>query len=145
MKVKYGVATVVVGALALTACGEPKEVSGLRDDVRQTKAVKAVPELSHKVTKTRTKYKTVCTSYKKGVCKSKSKVPDGTEKYTEKVIDRHYKPGKAKQYCVELDNVNGDKDRDDVWFNVSHATYLKHLFKDEGMKIEKMPYNHEGC
>ncbi len=145
MKARTVVAGVAVLGIALTACGEPQEVSGLRDDVKTTKAVKAVPELSHKVTKVRDKYKTVCTSYKKGVCKSSRKVKDGTETYTEKVIDRHYKPGKAKQYCIELDNVNGNTDNDDVWYNVSSTTYYKYSVKPEGAEISKMKYNHEGC
>lgn len=145
MKARIAVVGVSVLGMALAACGEPQEVSGLRDDVKTTKAVKAVPELSHKVTKTRTKYKSVCTSWKKGVCKSTTKVPNGTETYTEKVIDRHYKPGKPKQYCVELDDVNGDKGNDDVWFNVSSSAYYSAAGKNEGAQISKMKYNHEGC
>lgn len=146
MKARTVVAGVAILGISLTACGEPKEVTGLRDDVKKVKAVKSVPELSHKVTKTRTKYKEVCTSWKKGVCKSKSKVANGTESYQEKVIDRRYKPGKSAKYCVELDHVkDGDDYRDDVWFNVSSSEYYSAAGKDEGTEISKMKYNHEGC
>lgn len=145
-KSMVSIAGVAVLGLALTACGEPKEVSGLRDDVRYIKAVKSVPEKSHTVTATRTKYKKVCTSWKRGVCKSSTRIADGTENYDKKIVDRAYKPGKSAVYCVELDHVkDGDSYRDDVWFNVNSSAYYSAAGKSEGAKISNMQYNHEGC
>lgn len=121
--------------LILSGCsGGDTKVRGLRDDLR---VIPAVREVSHTVTKTKTKK--VCTSYKKGKCTSWVTRPDGVK--TEKVIDRH---GRSAVYCVELDNVNGKPTRDDRWYTVDAGTYWKAHGKDEGDKI-KMHYLHEGC
>lgn len=125
----------IAGALVLTvaACGSDsdKPVSGTRDDVRKIAAVK---EKSHQEKKT----KRVCASKdKKGSCKSYKTVPDGWKK----VIDRHAKPAR---YCVELDNVNGDAGKDDVWYTVRQDDYTKALFKAEDAGLKFTPL-HEGC
>lgn len=145
-KSMVSIAGVAVLGLALTACGEPKEVSGLRDDVRYTKAVKAVPAVTHKESKQVAKYKTVCTRYVKGSCKSSTRVFDGYKNETKVIVDKPGKPGKSAVYCVELDHVkDGDSYRDDVWFNVDSAAYYSAFGKSEGASISKMKYNHEGC
>lgn len=125
----------IAGALMLTvaACGSsgPSEVSGSRDDVRKIAAVK---EKSHREKKT----KRVCASKNKsGSCKSYKTVPDGWKK----VIDRHARPAR---YCVELDNVNGDAGKDDVWYTVQQADYTKALFKAEDAGLKFTPL-HDGC
>lgn len=124
----------IAGALMLgvAACGSdgPSEVTGTRDDVRKVAAVK---EKSHQEKKT----KRVCTSRKNGSCKSYKTVPDGWKK----VIDRHAKPAR---YCVELDNVNGDAGKDDVWYTVRQDDYTKALFKAEDAGFKFTPL-HEGC
>ena len=140
MKARMVVVGTAVLGLALTACGEPKEVSGLFDETKYKAGTAAVKELSHMVTKTRNKT-TTCISRRNGVCKSWSTTTK-PETYTEKVIDRPYKPGKPAKYCVELDKVNG---KNDVWFNVSSTEYHKYSGLAEGAKVNKMTYNHEGC
>ncbi|QKY79565.1 hypothetical protein SEA_PHTOWN_82 [Streptomyces phage PHTowN] len=116
----------IAGALMLgvAACGSdgPSEVTGTRDDVRKVAAVK---EKSHQE---RTS-KRECTRRVNGSCKSYK-----TVKGWKKVVDR---AGKPARYCVELDDVNGDKGRDDEWFTVTHHDYTKALFKaeDEGLKF----------
>lgn len=125
----------IAGALMLTvaACGDdgPSEVSGTRDDVRKVAAVK---EVSHKEKKT----KRVCASKKKdGSCKSYKTVPDGWKK----VVD---KPGKPARWCVELDDVNGDAGKDDVWYTVRQDDYTKALFKAEDAGLKFTPLR-EGC
>lgn len=141
MKARTVVAGVAVLGIALTACGEPKEVTGLRDDVKMTKAVKAVAAQTHVVKGT--KQEKYCTSTKKGVCKSYGyrTVPDNKV-----VTDKPGTPGTPAKYCVELDHVkDGDSYRDDVWFNVNSSAYYSASGKNEGEKISKMQYNHEGC
>lgn len=141
MKVRSAVAGVAVLGLALTACGEPKEVSGVFDETKYKAGKPAVQEKSHMVTKTRNKTTTTCTRRVKGICKS-SVTTTKPETYTEKVIDRPYKPAKPAKYCVELDKVNGEND---VWFNVSMETWNSLADKAEGFKVKKMKYNHKGC
>lgn len=123
----------IAGALMLTlaACGDdgPSEVRGTRDDVRKIAAVK---EKSHKEqTSTRQ-----CTRKVNGKCKS-YKIVKGWKT----VIDRHAKPAR---YCVELDNVNGDAGKDDVWYTVGQADYTKALFKAEDAGLKFTPL-HSGC
>lgn len=121
MRIRNAAAIAVV-ALSVAACGGTSEVTGTRDDVKHKAAVK---EVSHKE-KTSTRK---CARRVDGKCKSYKTVTGW-----KKVVD---KPGKPAMYCVELDNVNGDKDRDDEWFTVTHHDYTKALFRaeDEGLKF----------
>jgi hypothetical protein len=127
----------VTGGVLIASCSSGSTtVDGRRDDVK-TKA--AVREVSHYETKAKTKR--VCVSRnKKGKCTSYVDRPDGTKRV--KVVD---KPGKPALYCVELDDVNGSKSDDDVWYTVTMSTYVKAAAKDEGDKIKNMSYNHSGC
>ncbi|QNR52025.1 hypothetical protein phiRKBJ001_83 [Streptomyces phage phiRKBJ001] len=126
-----GMALVPVAALALTACGAdgPSEVTGTRDDVRKVAAVK---EVSHRQQDT----KRVCTRRINGSCKSYR-----NDTVWRKVVDR---PGRPARYCVELDNVNGDVGRDDVWYTVHQHDYIKALFKAEDAGLKFTPIR-EGC
>lgn len=146
------IAGVAVLGLALTACGEPKEVSGLRDDVRYDKAVHRM------VTRQVADYQRQCSTKFKTVTKSSG---TGTNRrtWTESVpyqdcknvrIGSHPETKRelisAAKYCVELDHVkDGDSYHDDVWFNVDRAAYYSAAGKREGAKVSKMRYNHEGC
>lgn len=124
-------AIVPVVALSVAACGAdgPSEVSGTRDDVRHVAAVK---EKSHKEKKT----ERVCTRKVNGKCKSYR-----TDTIWKKVVDRAAKPAR---YCVELDNVNGNKDEDDVWYTVHQSDYTKALFKAEDAGLKFTPVR-AGC
>jgi len=128
-------ALISVAIVGAAACGSPnapaqKSVSGARDDVRSVAAVK---EVSHKVKKT----KRVCARKVAGKCKSYKDVPDGWKK----VVDTRAKPA---LYCVELDNVNGSAQDDDVWYTTSITTYLKAQALSEGDAIKFKPL-HGGC
>lgn len=147
------IATVAVGALLLTACGQDP-VSGDRDDVRYDKAQ------YKKVTRIVTDYKRQCTTKWKDV-KHTQTTGTGTNRrtrtwYTKEAYQdcKNIKTGshpvtknekvKDAKYCVELDNVGGDNSKDDVWYNVSSSTYYSALGKSEGTHM-KFNYNHEGC
>lgn len=116
---------------SLTACAasDPPKVSGNLDDVKRTSAVAATTK---KVPKT----KKVCTKRKNGVCKTSVTRPDGFK--TETV-----KPAKPARRCVELDNVNNDPNRDDVWYEVDASTYDKWSGKTEGDPVKDMVYRRE--
>jgi hypothetical protein len=120
--------------IGVTACSAnapaQSDVSGARDDVKKVAAVK---EVSHKVKKT----KRVCSLKVSGKCKSYKTVDDGYKK----VVD---KAGKPALYCVELDDVNGSSNDDDVWYATTASTYLKALALEEGDAIKFRPI-HGGC
>lgn len=142
MKARMAVVGLGIGALVLTGCGETPKASGSFDETKYKASVKAVAAVTHKVSKQEAKTKRSCTGT--GTKRRCSDVPDGFKTVTSTVTDKPGKPGKSAKYCVELDNV-GSQDNDDVWFNVSHSTYLKHFGKDEGASIKDMEYNHKGC
>jgi hypothetical protein len=147
MKVRTaGVVGVSALALLVGCSSETPKASGLVDgDTKHTAAVKAVAAKTHKTSKQEQKYKKECTRRVKGKCKATVKVPDGFKTVTVTVTDKPGKPYKAAKYCVQLDNVNGHKDDDDVWYNVSGTTYTAYKLKSEGNEIKDMEYNHEGC
>lgn len=130
----------VITAFALTACGstENSKASGLLDEVKSAKAVAGVPAKTRVVPNTGVEG--YCAAYKDGRCTLRSTRPKtGTRIET---IEPG-KPAKSAMYCVELDNVNGNKDRDDVLFQVNHATYLKWVGANEGVKVTDMSYLRE--
>lgn len=143
------IAVVAVGALALTACGTDP-VSGDRDDVRYDKAQYKM------VTRQVTDYQRQCTtkfkrtSHSSGTGKNKRTwyTNDSYQDCKNVRVGAHPETKrelvKAAKYCVELDNVGGDKDKDDVWYNVSSGTYYSALGKSEGTHM-KFDYNHKGC
>lgn len=128
----------------------PDTVSGLRDTLRHlpTKTAKATrPHLvqkcttaSHQVrhtsttgTGTRKKTRTWYTTEQSRTCK---KVRSGTERYTRVV--------RAERWCVRLDNVDGDKTADDVWYQVTRSTYDEAVAADEHARLEFTP-TASGC
>jgi hypothetical protein len=137
-------ATATATALGVVGCSggdSGGKASGLRDDVKHKAYAAGKPAKTHVETKPKTKR--VCTSRKNGACKSWSTVPDGTKQVT--VTDKPAVSSKPELYCVELDDVNGDKDRDDEWFEVSASTYHKWADVNEGAKVTDMKYSASGC
>lgn len=148
----------VSGALAvglLAGCGGSGSttVSGNRDDLRHKLAVHAVTVPSTRVVGVYSKHcttthgsKTVGSGKKRHSMRTTStkcknvKTGSKTESYRKTV-----KPGKPALYCVELDNVNGSKKNDDVWYTVTSTTYYEATRKDEGDKVKRMSYLHTGC
>ncbi|MEV7887484.1 hypothetical protein ACWD3I_25870 [Streptomyces sp. NPDC002817] len=125
-------------------------VSGLRDDVRHItrKTVPGVrPRMVNRCTTTTKKIKhtsrtrigtrtSTTTWYEYKPVTTCRKVRNGTESYT-RVIRR-------ERWCVELDAVNGNQRRKDVWFQVTHATYVNAVAVSEGDKIKFTPVV-DGC
>lgn len=149
MKAKVVVVGIAVGAIALTACSDGS-VKGDRDDVKYSKAVYTT------ATRTVNEYRRQCTAKMKrtkhtsGTGKNKrtwytnDSYQDCKNVKTGSHLKTYKKLVSAAKYCVELDNVGGDKDKDDVWYNVSSGTYYSALGKREGASM-KFTYNHKGC
>lgn len=134
-------------ALGLVGCsGGETTVKGRRDDIRH------LPKLQHTATRTVTDYRQQCTSKTRPVTSGSGlKKTTGTRTYQDctKVragshTESYPKVDREERYCVELDDVNGKRSADDVWFTVSSATYWKAARKHEGDKF-KMSYYHKGC
>ncbi|BAC67815.1 hypothetical protein SM007_28620 [Streptomyces avermitilis] len=125
-------------------------VRGLRDSVRHLsrKTAKATrPHLVNKCTPatrrakhtqqrgtgTRKKTRTWYTTEHYQDCK---KVRNGTETYTRTV--------RPQQWCVRLDDVDGDTSQDDRWYQVTRTTYDEALTMAEHTRIEFTPAG-TGC
>ncbi|MEU9245038.1 hypothetical protein [Streptomyces shenzhenensis] len=63
--------------------------------------------------------------------RSCAKVRSGTETYRKTV--------RTEKWCVELDDVNGDKRRDDVWYQVSSSDYGDARTADDHARLEFVP------
>ncbi|MBW8798090.1 MAG: hypothetical protein JF597_32240 [Streptomyces sp.] len=68
--------------------------------------------------------------------RSCTKVHRGTETYRKTV--------RTEKWCVELDDVNGDRGRDDVWYQVSSSVYADALAADDHARLE-FAATREGC
>ncbi|MFD9038775.1 hypothetical protein [Streptomyces bottropensis] len=125
-------------------------VSGLRDDVRHItrKTTSAVrPRMVKRCTTTTKKIKhtsrtrigkrtSTSTWYEYKPVTTCRMVRNGTESYT--------RVTRRERWCVELDAVNGDQRRRDVWFQVTHGTYVSAVAASEGDKIKFTPVAN-GC
>ncbi|MFH8336582.1 hypothetical protein [Streptomyces sp. AM6-12] len=140
-------AVVLVVAAALGGCdSEPRKVSGLLDSTRRVPAVTRLATRPHLVRRChsgservrhtsghgsgkRTWYTTRSTT----VC---TKVRQGTETYR-RVI-------RQERWCVMLDDVNGKRLRDRVWYRVSSKTYTDARMLRYGSKVTIEP-ERDGC
>ncbi|MGW1976470.1 hypothetical protein [Streptomyces sp. NPDC001889] len=127
-----------------------ESVKGLRDDVRHVAKKTENATRPHMVTTCTTvpkrvkhtsssgsgKRRTTRTWYTTEQSKSCTTVEQGTETYKRTV--------RPERWCVELDDVNGDRNRDDVWFRVTPDTYDKTLATPEGDLVEITPSG-KGC
>ncbi|MFI5748969.1 hypothetical protein ACIBBE_24245 [Streptomyces sp. NPDC051644] len=140
----------LVGVLA--ACGSygGSRVSGLRDDLRYV-SKKTVPDtrprmvsqcttgtkrVKHTSTSGTGKFKKTSVWYSNEPTRSCKKIQRGIESY-DRVV-------RQAQWCVELDDVNGSTDRDDVWFEVDSGTYNTAVKAREGDKLSFTPLR-TGC
>ncbi|MEU2863794.1 hypothetical protein ACIQWL_45040 [Streptomyces mirabilis] len=128
----------------------PHTVSGLKDSVRHlaakttratrphlvskcTSATRQVRHTQRTGTGTRRTTRTWYTTERYQSCK---KVRTGTETYTRTV--------RPQRWCVRLDDVAGDTARDDVWYQVTPATYNEAHGADEHARMEFTPTG-TGC
>lgn len=143
------VATGITGAFLITACsGGTATVSGNLDGTHYlpsrpavtTIATHQVPVYSRHCT---TKSKTVTTGTGK-FKKTSSKTYQDCKNVRTGYRTEHYthvlRGAQSAKYCVELDNVNGHKNKDNVWYEVDASTFHKWAYKHEGAKVRKMPY-----
>ncbi|WP_217554772.1 hypothetical protein [Streptomyces sp. GbtcB6] len=125
-------------------------VHGLKDTVRHVtaKTVRATrPRLvrkcstaTHRVRHTSSSgtgsRRTTRTWYTTERYRSCTKVRNGIETYRKTV--------RTEKWCVELDDVNGDKRRDDVWYQVNRSVYGDARTADDRARLEFSPVT-EGC
>ena len=128
----------------------PETVTGLRDTVRHlsrktvtdtrahlvrkcTSATKQVRHTSRSGSGTRKTTRVWYTTEHHETCK---KVRQGTERY-KRVVRR-------ERWCVSLDDVNGHKSQDDVWYRVDRVTYDQVLQADQHTRVEFTPAG-TGC
>jgi len=128
----------------------PETVSGLRGTVRHldrktvmdtrahfvrtcTTATERVRHTSSSGSGTHRKTRAWYTTERHQSCK---KVRRGTERYRRVV--------RTERWCVSLDDVNGVKARDDVWYQVSRATYDQAQATDQHSRLTFTPTG-SGC
>ncbi|MFF2423553.1 hypothetical protein [Streptomyces mirabilis] len=126
----------------------PHTVSGLKDSVRHlaAKTTRATrPHLVRKCTSATRQvrhtqrtgtHRTTRTWYTTERYQSCKKVRTGTETYTRTV--------RPQRWCVSLDDVAGNTARDDVWYQVTPATYNEAHGADEHARMEFTPTG-TGC
>ncbi|MFI6876816.1 hypothetical protein ACIBL6_25610 [Streptomyces sp. NPDC050400] len=122
------------------------KVSGVRDAVRHTTRKTAKGTRPHYVKKCETETRKVKhTQRKKGRTRTWyttdryrdcDKVRKGTETYTRVV--------RPERWCVRLDDLNGKKAKDDVWFRVAPAVYSKVNGADDRTRVTFEPIS-KGC
>ncbi|MGW3917530.1 hypothetical protein ACWEBX_39590 [Streptomyces sp. NPDC005070] len=133
-----------------TATTADTSVFGLRDEVRHraartTRATR--PHMTKKCTTTtrRVRHTTSTGSgtkrrtrtwYSTEHAKTCKKVRSGTETYTRVV--------RPERWCVSLDDVGGDKGRDDVWYQVTRTAYDEALAADQHKRVDFTPKD-SGC
>ncbi|GGN28394.1 hypothetical protein [Streptomyces fuscichromogenes] len=133
-----------------TASAQDDTVHGLKDSVRHVTAkttratrprlVRKCSTATHRVrhtsssgTGSKRKTRTWYTTERSRSC---TKVRSGTETYRKTV--------RTEKWCVELDDVNGDKRRDDAWYQVSRSVYGDARTADDRARLEFDPIS-EGC
>ncbi|WP_392958545.1 hypothetical protein [Streptomyces sp. LN245] len=133
-----------------TAASADASVFGLRDEIRHRAALTTRAKRPHMrkkcTTATRRVKHTTSTGsgakrrtrtwYSTEHSKSCKQVRSGTETYT-RVVRR-------EQWCVSLDDVSGDKNKDDVWYQVSRTTYDAAIGTDEHARMDFIPKD-TGC
>jgi hypothetical protein len=132
------------------AQASPDSVFGLRDTVRHLSRKTVADTRAHLVRKctpttervrhtTRSGTGTHRTSrvwYTTEHHESCRKVRQGTERYRRVV--------RPERWCVSLDDVNGHRSRDDVWYRVTRETYDQVSAADEHARVEFTPAG-TGC
>ncbi|MGI5459996.1 hypothetical protein ACQEWB_43920 [Streptomyces sp. CA-249302] len=128
----------------------PETVSGLRDSVRHLarktvsdtrahlvrKCTPATKRVRHTTSSGTGSRRTTRVWYTTEHYRSCKKVRQGTERYRRVV--------RPERWCVSLDDVNGVKSQDDVWYRVTRQTYDEVLAADEHARVRFVPAG-SGC
>jgi hypothetical protein len=125
-----------------TACQGAGQVSGLRDDVRHVTQKTVTATRPHMVQQCKTGNTRV--KHLRGKRTWYSTEPTTACKTVKRGKERYSKVVRQARWCVELDNVGGNKSKDDVWYQVDSATFYKALTLKEGAKIKFWPLS-TGC
>lgn len=125
-------------------------VSGLRDQVRHVTARTTRATRPHMVSKCTTGTRRVGHTTSTGTgAKRKTRTWYTTEHYRDckqvhsgtETYDRLVRP---ERWCVSLDDVDGNKTRDDVWYEVDRSVYDEASGVDEHARVE-FPPKGTGC
>ncbi|MEV6941866.1 hypothetical protein AB0N07_07640 [Streptomyces sp. NPDC051172] len=138
------------GSVAGHVRPSPDTVSGLRDTVRHLSRRTVTDTRAHLVRK--------CTSATKQV-RHTSRSGSGTRRTTRvRYTTEHYRSCRQvrqgtetyrrvvrpERWCVSLDDVNGVKAQDDVWYRVTRETYDRAQAADRHSRVEFAPAG-SGC
>ncbi|GGV22333.1 hypothetical protein GCM10010260_73270 [Streptomyces filipinensis] len=145
LRVMLGVAAVLL--VTVTACGldGPDPISGLKDDLRHIPQ-KTVPatrphmvkqcttgtaRVAHSSTTGSGSHRRTRTWYTTERRQNCHKVRHGTETYRKEI--------RPERWCVRLDDVNGDHDRDNVWYRVDRRDYNRVQFARYHTRVKFVP------
>lgn len=138
------------GSVTKETRASPERVSGLRDTLRHLPRKTATGTRPHLVTKCASTTRRVRHTTRSGTGTRKTtrvwytteqhqsckKVRRGTESYRRVV--------RPERWCVTLDDVNGAKAQDDVWYRVTRETYHQVLAADAHARVAFTPTG-TGC
>jgi hypothetical protein len=127
-----------------------RTVHGLKDSVRHITARTTRATRPHLVKKCSTATRRVAhTSSSGSGSKRRTRTWYTTERYrsctdVQSGTETYRKTVRREEWCVELDDVNGNRKQDDVWYRVSRETYGDALTADEHARLEFAPTG-QGC
>ncbi len=143
----------MLAIVSVSACGtkdDDETVSGTRHDVRHvprqtvidrrptflTRCTARTKQVKHTSTSGSDAKKKTRTWYTTEPYQDCDKVQRGTEPYV--------RVTQAERWCVQLDDVNGDTGRDQVWYEVNSAVYQRAAGTEVGSKMTLLPLQ-SGC
>ncbi|MEV7688958.1 hypothetical protein ACFW1F_20450 [Streptomyces bungoensis] len=145
LRTVLGLAAVLLATL--TACGldSPDPVSGLKDDLRHIPRKTVPATRPHMVKECTTDSVRVSHSSSTGSGSHRRtrrwytterrqnchKVQHGTEAYRREI--------RPERWCVRLDDVDGDHDRDNVWYRVDRRDYSRVQFARYHTSVKFVP------
>ncbi|EST29475.1 hypothetical protein [Streptomyces roseochromogenus] len=139
-------------AAAVTASPSPDPVRGIKDTVRHltrrtTRATRprlvrrcttGTRQVRHTARSGSGSHRRTRTWYTTEHYQNCQKVRSGTETYRKEL--------RPERWCVRLDDVNGDRKRDDVWFRVDRTDYDTANAADAHARVQFIPlYPDNGC
>ncbi|MGY4982779.1 hypothetical protein ACWCYL_37505 [Streptomyces sp. 900105755] len=145
-----GAVSVSGSGTAGAASAEEDTVHGLKDTVRHVTAKTTRATRPHLVKKCSTATRRERHSSSSGTgSRRKTRTWYTTERYRSCTTVRsgtetYRKTVRTEKWCVELDDVNGDRRRDDVWYQVSSSVYGDAVAAADHARLEFTAVR-EGC